>query len=538
MASLLDLDDPQQQGGGLLGLLNAIPGAAQSGGVNGQPPQLDPYIASLVGPQALAAAQANYRRNVMAGIPAVARSGGSLADLMSAPGAQAGQQYTGEVAQAAKDAMLLRQMRMAERLQMQGGDDPMAQMQQGAGLAVAGFPGAQQVQDAAKAQITPAYVALYHARQAAQNGDVIGARGFGMQYLKETGQLTVDRNGVVYFPGGLDKKGMPNFLFANVNTGRQGGNQGVALMPGEAQAVAQTSRAQASGPAAFNIIPKVDPDTGEETPSTAAQLAAAAGGGGVPGGTAPSSSNPAQAGNSRIPAAQAPGTKPVLKLGPQQEDFLAGRGKGAAEYLNELQKSAESASDTNYSLNQMLQAAKGATLGPGAPTRMWLEKNFSAVGQLLGVEPSGELSNYQDLEKYANKIAFAATRQMGAREAAQIVELQMQSNPNKALNQEAFLDISNSMKAMNQYIIDKNAALAKSGKNAQAAAAQWTQRIDPRVWALTLSPEMGAKWAETIGPQDIHEAFRFMTPQEKAALVNNIPPELAAKWLKQKKPIS
>jgi len=222
----------------------------------------------------------------------------------------------------------------------------------------------------------------------------------------------------------------------------------------------------------------------------------------------------------------------VSELGPQEEEGLKGRGKESADYLGKLSDAADNARDTNYSLDQMLQAARNVQLGPGASVRAWGEKWLSGLGQQFGIPPSTELANYTELEKYSNKIAFASARQMGSREAAQIVTLQMQSNPNKAMVPEAFQDVALSMKAMNNYIIDKNAALQQHPTDSQAAAAKWTQNVDPRVWALTLSPQMGEKWAKTLGKNAIEAAYQYMTPAERATLIANIPQDVRNAWLK------
>jgi hypothetical protein len=55
--------------------------------------------------------------------------------------------------------------------------------------------------------------------------------------------------------------------------------------------------------------------------------------------------------------------------------------------------------------------------------------------------------------------------------------------------------------------------------------------IDPRVWDLTLSPQMGEKWAKTIGKDAIERAYPYMTPEERASLLQNIPMDVRKAWL-------
>lgn len=234
----------------------------------------------------------------------------------------------------------------------------------------------------------------------------------------------------------------------------------------------------------------------------------------------------------RTAGSPTPGNGPLpfqASLGPSQESYLAGRGKESAAYVNTLQDGADAATNANYALDQMIADAQKVSIGPLAGAKEWMDKQGAALQQLFGTKniKAPELSNYQALDKYANQIAFAATRQMGSREAAQIVHLQMQSNPNKELTPAAFADLAGSMKAMNNYLIAKNqvvqGAARQNGGDALAAAAQWTRTVDPRVWDLTLSPAMGQKWGTTIGPAKITAAYPYLTQAEQQALLRNLP---------------
>lgn len=225
----------------------------------------------------------------------------------------------------------------------------------------------------------------------------------------------------------------------------------------------------------------------------------------------------------------------LLRKGTYQKQIGEEGGKQVLSY----QEAADAARNANYALDQMMQDAKSVSQGPASGVLEWGLKGIAGVGQVFGVAPPKSLSSYQELDKYANQVAFAATRQMGSREAAQIVHLQMQSNPNKELTAPAFADLAGSMKAMNSYIMAKNVAIqqaaAQSG-NPELASAKWTKEIDPRVWDLTLSPEMGQKWASSIGRNKIESAWPFLSPEEQQALVSNIPMALRKQWLASSKP--
>ena len=322
----------------------------------------------------------------------------------------------------------------------------------------------------------------------------------------------------------------------NPSTGIQSQGGVASLIPGMAGALQQKSGAEALGQAQGELVPMIDPKTHQTvyvpksallggprppTPGSPAPGAAPAGASAFaqPGGAAPAASGPG-------------GGAPIAALSPGQRGFLEERGRESAQYVGKLQDAADSATNTNYALDQMTAAARNVQLGPGAPARQWIENAATGLGQQFGIAPPTELANYEQLDKYANQIAFAATRQMGSREAAQIVHLQMQSNPNKQLVPEAFTGLVQSIKAMNNYVIAKNTAIqGQSGADndsALQAASVWTQRIDPRVWDLSLGPELAAKFAGTIGIAKIATAIPVMASEDGIAVIRNLPLQLRA----------
>lgn len=246
---------------------------------------------------------------------------------------------------------------------------------------------------------------------------------------------------------------------------------------------------------------------------------------------------------SRTPAAgapaagvNAPGGNPFLKLLGQAK-YTAETADEGSKLGNQYQEAADAARQTNYNLDQMIADAKTASLGPAAGAKEWMAKQAAGLAQMFGVKTATpQLNSYQELDKYANQVAFTATRAMGSREAAQIVHMQMESNPNKSLTPEAFADLAGSMKAMNNYVIAKNLFVQQQAKanggDLRLASAQWTRTVDPRVWDLALSPAMGEKWAATIGKNNIEAAWPYLTADEQQALVANIPMSVRAQWLK------
>lgn len=403
----------------------------------------------------------------------------------------------------------------------QPGGDPMQLAKLGAFGGALGMQGSQGLLDLSKLQLEhdPAEATRmesaksqvaqdqYQIQQAQAQGNTTLAAGLQQKMRQDLGLLHI-----ASMSGTQTRIGLGGDISTyNPNEGVQTNNGVESVIPGATQARGQLAAAESVGKAAGETVNLVDPKTGTSYPVPKSMIV------GTNGGAAPKG-----AGGSPLPAGSAPGAL-VGALGPQAENFLKGRGTQGADYLTAQQTAAEAARDTNYSIDQMLQSSKGVQLGAGAPLRQWGEKWLSGIGQQFGIESSSELSSYQELEKYSNKIAFAATKQMGSREAAQIVTLQMQSNPNKSLTPDAFYGLANSMKAMNSYIIDKNVAMQSAGQDAQAAGAKWTQQVDPRVWALTTSPDMGKKWGPQLGRNKIRAAFDYMTPEEQQAVISNLP---------------
>lgn len=528
MANLLDLIN--QGAGGFANLLNNLGQAPMAGGANGQVPQVDPALAAMAGPGALAAAQANYQRNLQAGMQDVAAHGGSLGMMMNAPGVGAGNQYSAEVRQAAQDAMQLRALRRAQDAMGGMNGDPFSQMNAGAAVSMVNPQAGAAIQNAAKSQIGDAQLAYHSAQQAQRAGHSDAAASYYIQFLKATGRLNIsERTGAMTLLGGINP-GDLKYISIDPSSHTITGAAGQGVLPGGAGVEQRLAAARSVGSAQGDLVQLIDPNThrayfvpkGSLLPGGAGQSAPS------PGTAPPGPTTPGAQPGAQPPAAQ---NRPIAALAPEQQAYETNAGKETSDYLTKMQEQADNARDTNYSIDQMLRASQGALVTPGANVRAVFEKALSGVGGQFGIGASNELTNYQEMEKYSNKIAFAAARQMGAKEAAQVVQMQLESNPNRSMTADAFNGVSNAMKAMNNYVIDKNAALQTEGQNARSAAAKWTQNVDPRVWALTLSPQMGAQWAKELGPKAIQRAYQYMTPEERSSLIANIPADVRAQWV-------
>lgn len=421
------------------------------------------------------------------------------------------------------------------------GTDPYRLLQIGTVGALAGVPEASALTDFAKTrlQYDPAIATQMAAAKDAVSVDqqmIQQALANGNRPLAEAiynGKLQEDLGLLkVSSMGGIQTRINPAsgvISTLNPSSGIQTTGNQASLMPGMAPALQQKATAEAVGGAAGRLVQRIDPVTHQPYWVSEASLLPGGGSGYSPQPQRPASPAPGASPSAAAlpqPAPQ-PGGGALAGLSPGQRGFLEERGKESAQYVTQLQAAADGATNTNYSLDQMLASARSAQLGPGAPARAFIENGVAAIGQQFGIAPPKELANYEQLDKYANQVAFAATRQMGSREAAQIVHLQMVSNPNKQLVPEAFSGLVQSMKAMNNYIIAKNTAIqAQNGTDndsALQAASVWTQRIDPRVWDLSLSPELATKFASSIGVARIATAIPAMAHDDGIAVIRNMP---------------
>jgi hypothetical protein len=214
-------------------------------------------------------------------------------------------------------------------------------------------------------------------------------------------------------------------------------------------------------------------------------------------------------------------------LNPQQAAYMSGTGQEGARQVVTLQNAADAAQRSNFTLAQILASSQGVVTGPTAGARKWMGTATAAITQWFGVAPPASLTSYQELDKYSNQVAFAASRQLGSREAGQIVELERQSNPNKANVPAALRDLVGAAQAANSYTIAQNqyvqTVAQRNGGNALGAQANFTSNADPRVWELAISPELAAKWAPRIGTAKIAKVIPYMLPETAYSAFRNLP---------------
>lgn len=213
---------------------------------------------------------------------------------------------------------------------------------------------------------------------------------------------------------------------------------------------------------------------------------------------------------------------------PMQSAYMTGTGAEGARQVGTLQDAANAAQKANFNLSQILAASQGVVTGPTAGARKWMDTAVAALTQWIpGVAPPKSLASYQELDKYGNQLAFAMTRQLGSREAGQIVQLEMQSNPNKSNVPVALRDLVGAAHAANDFTIAQNMYVqrvaARNGGNAELGQADWTANTDPRVWQLAISPELASKWAPRIGLPKIAKVMPYMLPETAYNAFRNLP---------------
>lgn len=143
---------------------------------------------------------------------------------------------------------------------------------------------------------------------------------------------------------------------------------------------------------------------------------------------------------------------------PEQKKISEGYG----ELYTNLQDSRRSATDLNGRLSQMETAAANFVPGKGA-TRFydaaaWL--NSYLPGSFIPKEMDAKkVDSYQEFSKLATQYATERARTLGAREAASVVQMMVNANPNAEMTPDAIRRISAGLRAQNDYAVDKaNAA--------------------------------------------------------------------------------
>ena len=155
---------------------------------------------------------------------------------------------------------------------------------------------------------------------------------------------------------------------------------------------------------------------------------------------------------------------------PEYNEEQNARLKALGEYGTQLDEGRRGAVELNGRLSQMEGALPGFRPGRGAQqyydAAAWL--NSYLPGSFL---PDGmgadKVSSYQQFQKLATQYATEQARKLGAREAASVVNIVLQSNPNAEMTPDALRRIMGGLRAQNDYAVAKaNAADAWRSQHA------------------------------------------------------------------------
>jgi hypothetical protein len=132
--------------------------------------------------------------------------------------------------------------------------------------------------------------------------------------------------------------------------------------------------------------------------------------------------------------------------------------KALGEQSTAIETAANDAQDLNARLTNMDVARAGFAPGKGAKqyydAAAWLNSYLPGSFLPEGMS-SDKVASYQDFSKLATQYATEQARKLGAREAASVVNMMVQANPNAEMTPQALQDITNGLRAQNDFVIAK-----------------------------------------------------------------------------------
>jgi len=188
------------------------------------------------------------------------------------------------------------------------------------------------------------------------------------------------------------------------------------------------------------------------------------------------------------------GATPPSKLGPGQEDIIKHL---ADQYGNEDKQKYEGALNSEFQLSQQdknianLNATGGwSSTGAGADARLQWAKNinsaFSAVGATPAFDP-GKVASWEDATKLQTQLAFAQAKQLGSREAQQVITMSRAATPGAENTAQGYQSISSGYHEMNTREKDlynfKTNWLPSHGGNLTGAETAFNNQFTPAMYA-------------------------------------------------------
>lgn len=194
------------------------------------------------------------------------------------------------------------------------------------------------------------------------------------------------------------------------------------------------------------------------------------------------------------PPGMANGALPPTKLGPGQEDVIKHL---ADQFANEDKQKYEGATNSLFQLNQQdkniaaLNAGGGwSSTGSGANAKLEWAKIANSALQTLGVKPvmdPDKVSSWEDATKIQTQLAFAQAKQLGSREAQQVVSMSRAATPGAENTPEGYRAISAGYHEMNNREIDlrnyNTAWLQTHGGNLIGAETTFNNQFSPQMYA-------------------------------------------------------
>ena len=194
------------------------------------------------------------------------------------------------------------------------------------------------------------------------------------------------------------------------------------------------------------------------------------------------------------PPGMVPGTVPPSKLGPGQEDTIKHL---ADQYANEDKAKYEGATNSLFQLDQQdkniaaLNAGGGwSSTGAAANAKMEWAKGVNSAFQTLGIQPPFDptkVSSWEDATKIQTQLAFAQAKQLGSREAQQVISMARAATPGAENTPEGYRAISSDYHEMNNREVDlynfKTAWLQNHGGNLTGAETAFNNQFTPQMYA-------------------------------------------------------
>jgi len=157
-----------------------------------------------------------------------------------------------------------------------------------------------------------------------------------------------------------------------------------------------------------------------------------------------------------------PGSEgPVVKMAPGQEETIKHL---SDQYANENKAKYEGAINSLFQLEQQdqniatLNSGGGwSVTGAGNNFRLGLAKQVNGLLTPLGIAPAVDptkVASWEDANKLQTQLAFAQARQLGSREAAQIIHMSAAATPGTENTPQGYKLISGGYREMNQREVD------------------------------------------------------------------------------------